>query len=656
MNRTLALLLAVAVLFAHMLAIHTTSSGVIAPPYDDAHATFRIARNLVETRGFAWDPGTQAVESFPSFLWVLVAAVGTRLELPVTSFCQTVGTLSALLSVLVLARFSPGRLAGVIAPVLFVVAGGVAAAAASGTEIPLFSLFSAAAFLAFERRARRSFGALLAACVLTRDEGVAFAAMLLALELAGAWRARGAPRTSLLAAFLPAVLAFAGLTALRLAAFGTALSPTIAAWFAPDATRLHAGLEVLRDFVLGSGWTVLLVFPLYYLLRLQLSGFGRRALLLSLGYAALSAYQGGGAGPMTPALVPTIALFLIAIQESMTLALDSSRRYFPQATWAMFLTALSLSMLASKFPGDLGPIPIEPLHRAWVEKAEPRRLSYLDPLGRLGLDEELDATQRLRQLAGILRERCAPSETLLTPWPGALGYLTRLRAIDAQGRATRLPWEPLPRPWNGPQRVDVLRLLELQPNYIVPSLNWSERPPTVIEVAEAWLRFVDDAPPSPERGAAVREALHAYELITVPVPIDPQAGRRGRSRPFHLLRLRSLERAPRLEVERQGERFHVLVRHTDTLEQLVDLRVTLLDDQNRTSTMLPTGELREGATGMMRTSILIPTTDTRAIRIAEGTLPPGGRFTALVAVLRNPQARAEHKYALASESADLRLR
>src|SRR5688500_5518367 len=134
MNRTLALLLTVAVLLAHMLAIHKSSTGAIAPPYDDAHVTYRVARNLVETQSLAWDQGSPAVESFPSLTWVLVGGLGQRLQFGVTMFCQTVGALSALITVFVLARFSPGRLAGVIAPLLFVVSGGIAAAAASGAE------------------------------------------------------------------------------------------------------------------------------------------------------------------------------------------------------------------------------------------------------------------------------------------------------------------------------------------------------------------------------------------------------------------------------------------------------------------------------------------------------------------------------------------
>jgi hypothetical protein len=665
MNRTLALLLTVAILFAHMLAIHTAPSGQIAPPYDAAHVTYRVARNLVETGSLAWDQGGRAVESFPSLLWVLVAALGTWLGLTVTMFCQTVGTLSALGTVFVLARFSPGRLAGVIAPLLFVVSGSIAAAAASGAETALFALLVAAAFLAFEHRAKWAFGLSLALCVLARDEGVFYAAMLLLLEIAGHLRARDGMRVSLFRWFLPAALALVALTLLRLRAFDTGWSPTFAAWLRPDAERWREGARTLIDFTSASGWTLLLCFPLYYLLRGGLTGVGRRATLLSLGYAALVAFQGGGTGPMVPALAPMIAPMLIAIQEAMTLALDSSRRGWPQVTWALFLTALGLSALASRFPGDLGLLPLEGVHRRWVEDSPQRRLSYQDKLARLGLDEEIDATERLRQLGRFLRTELEPRDSVLTPWPGALAYISGNPVIDALGRTTPAPGDAVPRPWSGLQRVDALRLFELEADYVVPAISWSERPQTLHEIVDAWMLFVDDHPASrgalgdselAARAAVLRESLRAYELITVPVAVGPSENTRWPSRPFHLLRRRALDRTPQLEIALEGERFRVLARNRSH-QQLVDLRVLLVDSEGKPWSVLPTGALREGATGMMRTSLLLPKTgEERSIELAAGNLPRGRDFVLLRAVLRNPQARAEHPFALASEVASVPLR
>ena len=55
MNRTIALFLALVVLLAHTLAIYSSESGALAPPYDFAHVAFRMARNVVQNGVFAWN-------------------------------------------------------------------------------------------------------------------------------------------------------------------------------------------------------------------------------------------------------------------------------------------------------------------------------------------------------------------------------------------------------------------------------------------------------------------------------------------------------------------------------------------------------------------------------------------------------------------------
>src|SRR5882672_8955714 len=134
MNRTTALIITLAILLAHTLAIYKTSSGEIAPPFDMAHVAYRIARNFVHNGSFAWDASLGAADSYPSLLWIGIATIAERLYLPVGWFCQIVGLIAALACALVVARFSLDRLAGVIAPLLFVVSGGIASAALSGME------------------------------------------------------------------------------------------------------------------------------------------------------------------------------------------------------------------------------------------------------------------------------------------------------------------------------------------------------------------------------------------------------------------------------------------------------------------------------------------------------------------------------------------
>src|SRR5688572_910061 len=151
MNRTIALLLASAVLLAHMLAIHKDAADALAPPYEMAHVAFREAQGLAQHGTPSWDPTAGGASTYPSLLWVALAAIPERLGRDTWAWMQTLSALCALATVWVLARFSPVRLAGVIAPLLFVASGAIASAAGSGTEMTLAALLVASAYLAYER-------------------------------------------------------------------------------------------------------------------------------------------------------------------------------------------------------------------------------------------------------------------------------------------------------------------------------------------------------------------------------------------------------------------------------------------------------------------------------------------------------------------------
>jgi hypothetical protein len=170
----------------------------------------------------------------------------------------------------------------------------------------------------------------------------------------------------------------------------------------------------------------------------------------------------------------------------------------------------------------------------------------------------------------------------------------------------------------------------------------------VRDVADNWVECIDNQPKDEARSAAIRDALRAYELITVPVQLRGEVQFRAPTRPVHLLRRRSLDLAPRLSVELDGRHFRVSVRHRSH-QQIVDLRVGLIDSGGHAWSVLPTGGVREGSTGMMRTSVLLfDTGGGRAIDLASGDIPPGLDIVEMLPVLRNPLARAEHLFALVS--------
>lgn len=654
MNRTIALFLAMAVLLAHALAIHGDANGDFAHPYDMAHVAYRMGRNFVHLGSFAWDPSRPGAESYPSVLWVGVAALAERLYVPVTVFCQTLGVLSALATVWVLAGFARERLAGIVAPLLLVTSGPVAAAAASGLETPVFALFVAGAFLAYEKRRAGALAVLLSLAVLGRPEGMLLFLALLAFECAGRRRARrnGSQRPSLLRAFpVPAAVALA-VAAGRLALTGHLISPTFAELLAFDPTRMKRGLAYLADAFVGSGAPVLILLPLAYGALGRLPPVGRRALVLTLAWCALIALEGGGSMPMAVDLVPALPLLYLAVQEGVTLALDSRHTWLRSAAWWLFALGLTSSAMASKYPGDLGPLPTEALLRRWVEPRAQPRFGHQGALGRIGLAEEIELTGRLRSVGIFLRDHVDPSHTVLTPWPGAIGYLSRLHVIDALGRTTPLPGNDRVTSWSGAPRADVGEALSLEPDYIVPLIRFTNVAPTHQEIALAWLDELDRPNPGrPKRRLGLFEDLmRSYELIAV--PISP-SGREGEwRRPFFLMRRTDLGLSPELDVRLEQGVLRVDLRHRSH-EQLADLRVLAHDREGRTWSLRPTGEFELDGGTLARTELLLFATGTRSVRLVEAVVPDELRGGELTVSLRNPGAAGEFEFARCS--AEVRL-
>jgi len=647
-NRTFALFLAIAVLIAHTLAIHQNAVGEIAPPYDVAHVAFRLARNLVQSGSMSWDGTAPGFESYPSLLWIGVAAVAERAYLPVTFACQVVGALSAVLTVIVLAQFSSERLAGVIAPLLFVVSTSAAAAAGSGTEASTFALLLTLAFLAFEQRWWWTFSISLGLVCATRAEGVIFMGALFVMELARLLKQgprKGQPRVSLLAAFLLPILVVLLVTGIRLALAGNVTSPWLGSLLHPAPGQWQRGLDYLMDFLFTSGGPLLVVFPLYYLLRRQLTGLGLRALGLFVLWSALVVLGGGGTQPVFQAMVPILAILFVAVQEAMTVALDSRRPGLPAFTWALFLLGLAISAIAGKYPGDLGPLQVDDLHRAWVRPRAQPHFGFEAQLGRLGQAEEIDTTERLRAIGIYLRDQIDPTHAVLTPWPGAIGYLSRVRVIDAFGRTAPAPGTRRTQAWTGRPHADVVAMLRARPEYVLPTIRFDPTAPSLTDIAADWAAGIDTLGETENRTEAIADELRANELITV--PIDRNHVRYGvlpRNR-FCLLRRRDLDLAPKLHVQFDAEsgRFRIEAEHRSQ-EQIVDLRVQAVDASGQAWSLRPTGQFERAQGIIARSSILLFPTGMRRVLLLEGQLPPKLEAEELRAVLRNPSARGESEF------------
>lgn len=651
MNRTTALFVALAILLGHALAIHQNLAGEIAPPFDFAYVAFRVARNLVQAGEFGWETGVFGLDSYPSVLWVGVAAIAERLYLPVNQLAQFVGLGCAFACVLVLARFSPERLAGVIAPLLFVFSGGVASAALSGLETSMLALWILIAFLAYERGARGWMTAGLVLATLTRPQGFVFVLLLLAVDVVRrvAERKRGT-RAPMAWCFAAPLGAWLGLALVRYGATGRFLSTwdEMVLAFRPRASS--EGFSYVLDFFLASGNAFLFAFPLWYVLRRALSGLGVRACALTLGWCGMVVLGGGGSLPFFEAMTPILAVLLIAVQEAMQTALDSQRRVWPRVTWVLFVLGLGGAALASKFPIDIGPVAFETVHRRWMEPRTQARFGYQEKNGRMGLAEEILTTERLREIGVFLRDQVPDDSTVLSPWPGAIGYLSRLKVIDPLGRTAPSPGETRTRAWEGRPRADVASALAERPDFVVPTIRFGEEPPTAQDIAAAWVNSLDTEAHRPQRAMGIRTQFADYELVTVPVLNRYSRAAAFPDGHFYLMRRTELDLAPKLRVRLEGRSFEIEVEHRSH-PQLVDLRVQLTDRDGNLWSLRPWGQFEREPQLLSRTRILLQDAGQRRVSLVRAQLPSNINATELRAVLRNPGATGDSIFSFASREA-----
>ncbi|MCZ6598709.1 MAG: hypothetical protein O7B99_13810 [Planctomycetota bacterium] len=632
MNRTTAILVALATLLAHILAIHQDADGNFGPPHELAHAAYRLARNVVYEGTAAWNVSAPVVESYPSALWIGICSVLTRLHwVPITTATQTIGIVSSLATVVVLAQFSTDRLAGLIALLLLVVTGTTAAAAACGTEMALFTLMAITAYLAFERRWRRTLAVLLCLLVVTRPEGSVLVGTLLVLELVGAKRnTRGGER--LLSTFLAPALVLAVVLLVRRWATGNWLSPYARAVVDLDAERIQLGLLYVRSFFFCAGAPTLVAAPLIYAVLGRLSASGLRALAFVLVWSLLAALAGGDGQPFWISMAPMVPFLFLAVQEAMTQAMDSHRRSLMNGSWMLFLLGILASALVSRTPADVGRIPLRKLQIRWMRPPEELHLAYGRMHGRAGLTAEIREVEQLRSVAIFLRDELNVGSSILTPWPGSIGYLSRKNVVDMRGRTTPPPGEPHLLPWQGMQRVDLARMIEQKIDYVV--LGAVQRTPR--DVAETWIEKYDTQRDRDGRLTEILQSLdQRYELVSVPVPIRSDEPDVLSPHPFYLLRSKDLELSPRIELEQEPDgSFVVLSRHRGH-EQVVDLEIELAAPDGTEWHLRPTGEFVQADPVRARTSVLLYA-GRRPIHLIRFTLPEDFDRGLLEAVLHNP--------------------
>ena len=426
MNRTLAILLAMAMLLAHSLALHLNPEGHLGEPYEYAHRAYRLARNLIREGALVWNPGLEGsarggLESYPSLLWVGLSSLAERLYLPVTRITQIAGMAAALMTVRFSVMFDKDRISSIIPALLLVTSGAFAAAAPSGLETSLVAFLLTAAFVSFERGRRSTFSIALFFLVLARPEG-ALAIVLFALfAIRDRLRAERDPAQEMpLGAFLPALLATAVLLWIPNSSGQSLYGTWIATLLSFDAVRASQGLGYLSDLFATAITPVLVVFPILAWITGRLTRTGRRALVWAVAWMVIVTLQGGGLQPFSVALVPALPLLAIAIQQGILAALDTDLKVMEKVSWAALMFTCLLGIMATKSPVSLkrfqGALPI----LDWLSAGKgPKPLGGQQVLGMASITSELDRTIKLRNLGLFLRANVPSELTLLSPYSGA---------------------------------------------------------------------------------------------------------------------------------------------------------------------------------------------------------------------------------------------
>jgi hypothetical protein len=362
---------------------------------------------------------------------------------------------------------------------------------------------------------------------------------------------------------------------------------------------------------------------------------GARALGLALLWCALVLWTGGSSLPMWNALVPALPILFLSIQEGMTAAMDSQRPGLSAITWSAFCTALVASALVSKTPGNVGSIPLASTHFAAMQPSPRAWTAWETPLGRVGLRQEIRDTERLRAIGKFLREELDAEHDVATPWPGAIGYMSRRRVRDLLGRTSSPPGDERRAPWFGsPPRVDLVACLEERPDHVILSLTpFGE---AIRDTLHLWLRRWDRVGETPARVQELLAALKDYDLVTVPIEDRAGTSMFTTNAAFFLLRREDIGLDVELDVEvsPSGE-FRVLARH-DGYEQLANLEIEVVDSDAARWSMRPNGEFTRQPGVSARARVLLHRTGARSIELAAGRIPPSLDARQLRATLRNP--------------------
>jgi hypothetical protein len=435
---------------------------------DDAYITFRYVANLAAGHGLVWNPG-EHVEGYTNLLWVLMLAPFALLELDLTIPAAVLGTLFGCGTLEVLRRIVRTALPGRPLPIqllpglLLATSPSFAFWSTSGMETPLFCfwvLLSIHLLLLarVDRRYLGPAGLTLAACCLTRPEGLLVAGLALLVELLAArpdgQRLAGRLRRVLLPGLVVAAVAAAHL-GFRLWYYGDPLPNTFYAKVLPGVVALQRGGAHLLAFALVGG-----LFAVPGLVALRRRGPARPYLVH--GYLLLAVYL----------------LYLLVIDGDYP---GWYRFYLPLLPLPLVGLAWAVArfgdLLAAGAPGrrpGILRLLVPAVCLVGLCLPVPLCWSRSEASAARGLKLSGELSSRLNEV--FFRRQVPPQSYVAVSAVGMIGYYTPYRILDTWGLNDRhighAPANPVLHNKFAHDKGDWVYVLERRPDYIVTFRRW----------------------------------------------------------------------------------------------------------------------------------------------------------------------------------------
>jgi len=377
---------------------------------DDAFISYRYAQNLFEGRGLVFNAG-EHVEGYSNFLWVLLTSLGMLLGAEPIAWTRSLGAASLLGTVVAGAylthRLTGSRFAAASSALVIACSTALCASSMSGLETGLFAFLLTAAFLAFSGQRYAAASLLCGVAAITRPEGFAVWAVMLASVVLS--RIPGRLRIVRRLA-IPCVSILLGLIVFRLAYFGAVLPNSVQAKSAmlpllkdavwPDHFRIllnTAGLSYAWDFLRYAfgPLALLAIFPLIATSTRTSAVDARQSVLLRSMLATvclglgIAVYNFGDwmssfrlLTPYLPALTALVICGLCRLID-----MPAARRPVLRAPARIFAACLvgwcAVRQFQTSTPPAAGSPDLE-LAQILNQSRQPQLLAATDVLGRLG--------------------------------------------------------------------------------------------------------------------------------------------------------------------------------------------------------------------------------------------------------------------------------